>query len=754
MATEVEYALMAGRVYQSTRATINWLPDLQSLGWTEFFLQQQPSGFEAVSFQKGNEIVISFAGTGSNVDWWANAGGFFGVTSEQLEQAADYYLQVKAANTGANISFTGHSLGGGLASLMGVFFGETATTFDQAPFRNSASVSVATTLKEYLLNERGYSEVALQGLANFISAAASGGIPNESTVIDFSVQGEILSAASGLRIGTPTSLMHGAPDLTLTIDLHSQALLTAFLQSDETAPAQRSFRDVTFNLPDVVRMIFDDDLYAFSTGTQNTENENFIEHLVRHQNGIAGLAVGETVIPADAMLTRFTDDLWKLAQNGGLTMTDNIPGGILSSPPNNVSKTLIAFAMQKYYDETQVSAGYNTELLTKVSGGVRFDRADVAATLGDAKGYTLYFQSYLDSSAFTNTERQLIQSLLPTFRDWYVQAGPSGMSVADAHNRGAFMLGGAGADHLTGGTQADLLVGNAGTDTLTGRGGNDVLLGGAGFDTYIYNAGDGTDQIEDSDATGMVLVNGQLMVGGIRRAGEAADTYQSSDGQYTFVHSGSMLTINGQVTIQNWQPGEFGVTLRDLSSLSDGTPLTINYNNDQPMVTYDGDETDNIPAFTAAANHMAHGFGGNDILDLEASSALYNHQIFGGDGHDELHGGAGQDRIYGEAGRDLIFAVDGDDVLDGGGDIDLLKGGIGRDALYGGTGNDGLDGGSGDDVLFGGADHDVLSGESIGLGATTTGDDYLAGEAGADWLQGEARMSSKNIHVDCVLVHA
>ena len=86
MTTNLEYALMAGRAYQSTRAQINWLPDLQSQGWTEFFNQQGPSGFEAVSFQKGTEIVISFAGTGSNVDWWANAGGFFGVTTEQLRR--------------------------------------------------------------------------------------------------------------------------------------------------------------------------------------------------------------------------------------------------------------------------------------------------------------------------------------------------------------------------------------------------------------------------------------------------------------------------------------------------------------------------------------------------------------------------------------------------------------------------------------------------------------------------------------------
>ncbi|MDE2616643.1 MAG: hypothetical protein KGL73_06420 [Burkholderiales bacterium] len=53
MATDIEYALMAGRVYQSTRGMINWLPDLQSLVWTEFFLQQESSGFEVVSFPEG-----------------------------------------------------------------------------------------------------------------------------------------------------------------------------------------------------------------------------------------------------------------------------------------------------------------------------------------------------------------------------------------------------------------------------------------------------------------------------------------------------------------------------------------------------------------------------------------------------------------------------------------------------------------------------------------------------------------------------
>ena len=87
MANAIEYALMAGRAYQTTRGQINWLPDLTTLGWTEYLHIPNPDipttkGFEASFFQKGNEIVISFAGTGSGVDWLANLAGGIGLTSD------------------------------------------------------------------------------------------------------------------------------------------------------------------------------------------------------------------------------------------------------------------------------------------------------------------------------------------------------------------------------------------------------------------------------------------------------------------------------------------------------------------------------------------------------------------------------------------------------------------------------------------------------------------------------------------------
>ncbi|MDH4154801.1 MAG: hypothetical protein OEV01_13525 [Nitrospira sp.] len=171
MVSTVEYALMAGRAYQSTLnpTGINFFP--VPTGWTEFLhvpnnpdFTPSSSGFEAVSFSRGTgadkEIVISYAGTDGlfTVDNFANFGLATGFGAAQLNDAARYYLKVLHGNPGATSTFTGHSLGGGLASLMGVFFGQRAVTFDQAPFAKSAELSplhpdVATNLKNYLLGQ-------------------------------------------------------------------------------------------------------------------------------------------------------------------------------------------------------------------------------------------------------------------------------------------------------------------------------------------------------------------------------------------------------------------------------------------------------------------------------------------------------------------------------------------------------------------------------------------------------------------------
>jgi len=102
MPSTIEYALMAGSAYYSTRDDINRIP--RPDGWEQLpgFNRRQDDtcGFEAAAFVKGGEIVISFAGTydKSLADKAAD------VAHWQILQAAAYYEGIKGAPPGASIS--------------------------------------------------------------------------------------------------------------------------------------------------------------------------------------------------------------------------------------------------------------------------------------------------------------------------------------------------------------------------------------------------------------------------------------------------------------------------------------------------------------------------------------------------------------------------------------------------------------------------------------------------------------------------
>ena len=743
MPTTAEYALLAGASYFDTRTSVNRFP--VPANWTLEIRAPEDSstGFEASAYRntQTNEVVISYAGTDSSDisgDIAADIGLATGIGSAQLFQAAKYYLQVKASvtanNPDATFAFTGHSLGGGLAALMGVFFGKQAVTFDQAPFANSAELSlsppdVAANLKASLLAD-GHTEAQLAGLTDFLQrreALPLGEIPNSSLVTSVNVQGEFLSGVPWNifdRIGQPSPIPTNAPGVSGD-DLHSVALLTAFLQSKGTAPSH-ALNDVTFKLTNLMEMIFSRNLYRFDT---DTAEKNFLERLVQNEQG-------------NAMVTRFTEDLWKLAKDGGLTMADDAFASV-----KLVSQTLIAFAMQMYYENTANATTATKELFTGITGGIQFDREDVASSLTTTKGYDLYFQTYLANS-FSPSNRDRIMNLLPGLRDWYVQAGAGGMNATDSQDRGAFMLGGYRADTLTGGSQTDLLVGNAGDDRLNGGGGNDTLLGGVGFDIYSYTAGDGHDRIEDADARGLIKVNGQLLVGGIKK--DEHPYWESPDGTIRFHMSGTDLIVdlNGTqiMTVnENFQSGQFGIRLIDQNEHPDGTAPTIDFeSNGFPTVVFTtpADGAWNLQRF-GATNYILTTWELGDIIAAD----LGNDQLFGLGGADLLQGNQGRDLLDGGAGDDELQGGEGDDVLYGGLGNDVLVGTgaladeIGHDYLDGGEGLDILLGGSGNDQLIGGAGDDQLSGEGIlvdGAAWTSTGNDYLDGGDGHDGLAGFA----------------
>lgn len=685
---EIDYALMAGAAYRSTRSDINRFPVPQ--GWSEVPLSHVllPSGFEAVSFTNGSEIVIAYAGTSELEDWLANGGLGFGLGADQLNQAALYYLQVKEANPGATISFTGHSLGGGLASLMGVLFDERAITFDQAPFAQSASIFTQASLVEYL-HSKGYSDSRLAMLApELLSFPFVPYAPRAANVSGYFVQGEALQYLPWVStIGFQVMLEQNSTGLGLLgpVDLHSQTLLSAFLQSEQSAPEGQSLSDVTFELPDLLKMIFDESLYARSTDRNNRMEENFLDRLIRHEFGNAPGGATDS-----DMLTRFTSDLWKIAQDGGLTVTDN-----------NLSKALIAFAMQMYYEKTTAADKY---LFTAVTGGIRFDFNDVADTLTAAKGYQ-YFKDYL--SSLPKVEREAIAQQLPGLRDWFIQAGSDAM-IATAAGQRAFMLGGVGDDNLTGSSLADVLVGNAGADTLIGGAGDDSLLGGAGND--ILNGGDGNDiytiegedTIRDSDRKGRIQdKNGKIIAGFIEKRGnESSQSYVFVGDSTITVTKNANLTLTladgSKITIENFEDGGLGLSIID---------------NTEGMTGRAEDVDDEWPD-TSFSYKMTLTNGG--LIDSMAKNEI----LIGNGGHDFIMGYITDDKIFG--GREVDLAgltsyANFGGAMGTGQRGDWLAGGLGDDSVVGDNGNDVLFGGGGRDLILGGAGDDILNGDDNNL---------------------------------------
>lgn len=155
------YAILADSVYWDIRygqrkdgsldqQNSNWTPIPN--GWSLIKEESHSGkdfpnfdGFTARAYKNSatNEIVVAFAGTEfSNIlgDWTSNNLPLFLSTfSGHANKAAIFYHELKHDNPDARITFTGHSLGGGLAGLMGILFDREAYLFDHAPFENQNS---------------------------------------------------------------------------------------------------------------------------------------------------------------------------------------------------------------------------------------------------------------------------------------------------------------------------------------------------------------------------------------------------------------------------------------------------------------------------------------------------------------------------------------------------------------------------------------------------------------------------------------
>jgi Ca2+-binding RTX toxin-like protein len=503
------------------------------------------SGFEASAYEYQGKIVVSYAGTNTDQggDMVANLGLGFGISHLQLLQAADFYQSIKndPAYAGREIVFTGHSLGGGLAAAMGVFFDKHAVTFDPAPFRLAVTQSNARDIAAYVrsvhpswaVDSNLQTYTTVEGIVGLSVPATSAAlvaafpllgpqiatlpypitIRGEGNIRAYSVSGEFLtngyqglarSDLNALRIqagGQPENInINPAGAVLEPFDLHSMNLLIV-------AAKEPRLEALFHQNPRLTEALFDKGLYAHKPSDNETD---FLARLVQQEFG------GAASVSGAGVLAKFADDLIKL-------MTSTVYG---MTGQSAIAKALTVAAMEYYYylkDLASISS-----LFAASGSGVDFKYSDIGSEsvksrsllVTAIRGYLGRIETRALGMATDITEFGSQGTGYLMAQDaWHIQAGSAGLNWTGTGNDADAVIGGPGVDIIDAGAGNDILIGGPGRDFLTGGSGDDRLLGGLDVDTYVFAAQSGKDIVSDLDGQGLILVDGASLTGG-KPAGE------------------------------------------------------------------------------------------------------------------------------------------------------------------------------------------------------------------------------------------
>lgn len=110
--------------------------EMKTRGIDPSTFHDEKSGFDASLYRDTSstppKIILAFRGTHSGADWKNNLAQGMGFEAEQYKRAIELAEKVQSSYKGENIEVTGHSLGGGLATIAAAKIGVKATTFNAA----------------------------------------------------------------------------------------------------------------------------------------------------------------------------------------------------------------------------------------------------------------------------------------------------------------------------------------------------------------------------------------------------------------------------------------------------------------------------------------------------------------------------------------------------------------------------------------------------------------------------------------------
>jgi len=536
-----DYARFSTNVYFDNAS----LPlSLAGSGWavrsnaTVDLISQNPvSGFAAATFVSGigatANYVISFRGTDEglnnglfnifqNNDWYQNTISY--MSSKFTTQLNDAIAYVEAViNSGVSldkITFTGHSLGGGLATLMSALYNRAAVVFDPAPtgqigplnsYDDLASIPLPFNAPIQTLGMTADQEAAF-----YHNKAAA-------NTTQYVIKGEVLDTITpdGAMPGAKTVLDLGDVVFTVgdilgpsAVALHSMSLMALAILRDEPG---KNIKALMTSLPEMLERFVDKNIVSFGTSPdeffRKLVNDNaFYDNFYAGMNKINGLSA-------------FNPDESAVASS--------VTGGIIGAALQTISNLAETNASTVNFLGTDPGTiTIQTAGLTGLVYSALHQAAYEMALYRD--GYSLPLSQIEQTAPFA-----AIHFALDTSATNPNSTGVAGRDLFIGGTKADTFRGGAGDDVLIAGGatsgSTNKLYGDAGADTLIADGSPSELTGGADRD-YFGIAKNTT--IKDLEATEEVHWSGNLLVGATRK------------GSGSFVDgAGYTYTFNGDVSV-------------------------------------------------------------------------------------------------------------------------------------------------------------------------------------------------------------
>ncbi len=527
----------------------------------------QSASFYAIAYEDTNgNVTVSYRGTDSIVgspNIWGDGdfinGWFVGTgdkEAKQAEFAIRFFQDVVESQDPANfnyftnsVSLTGHSLGGGLAGLVGGLYHRPAEIFDNMPFEKVIqNIVVSSSDINHPDHNPELKDLIYAGLV--VS-------DDTSQVNATSINGESLEFFRSLQ-SVPDNQIKlydsiGSNDFT-SVQLHSVSSLAIRLFADVGGIGETSLAtDWQVAAPYFWNVMYDGafarDIGMFNVaGRLTTEAIDDPTNKVDNYADILRQVIAYSAIDGSEGVTVFGDTgiraLYDDANDLGNALGDSTA---LETYATDISKAFVQFAGTLALNKIEqvnfadaingvltyspdalnntLTVDFSDELWTKANSDVEVPPMIALSSLIDTVLFTdpaeeTLFRGYMQQlwgDDTTNVFDRIVFALTDTgttnvsdnndlnAKTTLVVSG-GGDQTLNGSNVDDFIYGGDGADTLYGNDGVDLLYGGLGNDRLYGGQGNDYFVGAEGGKDNIYGE-DGVDTVSYVDANSRIFAN-------------------------------------------------------------------------------------------------------------------------------------------------------------------------------------------------------------------------------------------------------